>query len=80
TTRELILPRLAPSAGIEIIERRIQPGEVRMASEAFLTNALLGVAPLTRVDERPVGDGLPGPRTQQLQAALNEWVEAACHG
>ncbi len=80
TTRELVLQRLAPSVGIEIIERRIQPGEVRMASEAFLTNALLGVAPLTRVDERPVGDGLPGPRTQQLQAALNEWVEAACYG
>lgn len=80
TTRELILQRLAPSLGISVIERRILPAEVSVASEAFLTNALLGVAPLTRMDGQPVGDRLPGPRTQQLRAALSEWAEAACHG
>lgn len=80
TTRELIIQRLAPDAGIDVIERRIQPEEVHMAPEAFLTSALLGVAPLTRLDDRPIGDGLPGPRTRQLQDALREWMEAACDG
>ncbi len=75
TTRELILQRLAPGAGIGVVERGIHPAELSVASEAFLTSALLGVAPLTRVDERPVGDGLPGPRTQLLQAALNDWAD-----
>ncbi|WP_160163215.1 aminotransferase class IV [Nitrolancea hollandica] len=77
TTRELILQRLAPGAGIGVVERGIHPAELSAASEAFLTSALLGVAPLTRVDERPVGDGLPGPRTRQLQAALGDWADAA---
>lgn len=80
TTRELILRRLALEAGIEVIEQCLQPQALLVSSEAFLTSALLGVAPLTRVDRHPVGDGLPGTRTRQLQTALNEWVEAACSG
>jgi branched-chain amino acid aminotransferase len=80
TTRELLLQQLAPDAGIEVIERSIQPGELSVASEAFLTSSLLGVAPLTRVDDRPVGGGLPGPRTRQLMHLLHEWMEAAGHG
>jgi branched-chain amino acid aminotransferase len=55
TTRELILQRLAPKVGVGVVERGIHPAELSVASEAFLTSALLGVAPLTRVDKRPVG-------------------------
>ncbi len=77
TTRELILTRLAPGAGIGVVERGIHPAELSVASEAFLTSALLGVAPLTWVDKQPIGTGVPGPRTQRLQVALNDWADAA---
>ena len=30
--------------------------------------------PVTRVDKRQIGDGKPGPITQQLLAAWSEWV------
>jgi branched-chain amino acid aminotransferase len=80
TTRELLLQQLAPDAGIEFIERPIQSEELLLASEAFLTSSLLGVMPLTRVDDRPIGGGSPGPRTRLLQRLLREWMEATGHG
>ena len=30
--------------------------------------------PVTKVDTRPIGDGVPGPIVKQLLAAWSEWV------
>jgi branched-chain amino acid aminotransferase len=51
---------------IPFAERRISPDELRGADEAFLTSATRGVLPITRIDEQPVGSGLPGPVTRRL--------------
>lgn len=42
------------------------PALLRQATEAFFTNALIGVMPLVRIDGQPIGDGMPGPVTRQL--------------
>lgn len=42
------------------------------AEEAFLTNSGLEVMPLTRVDNRPIGSGRPGPLTRRLHQAFKE--------
>ncbi len=47
-----------------LVERRIQPDELRGADEAFLTSATRGVLPVTTIDGQPVGDGVPGPVTR----------------
>lgn len=60
--------QLASGAGIAVIERRIQPDELRGADEAFLTSATRGVLPITTIDGRPVGGGVPGPVTRRLMA------------
>lgn len=39
--------------------------QVYSADEAFATGTLGGVLPVTRVDGRPIGDGLPGPLTAE---------------
>ncbi len=39
--------------------------QVYSAHEAFVTGTLGGVTPVTRVDGRPIGDGVPGPQTQR---------------
>jgi branched-chain amino acid aminotransferase len=57
---------LCHEAGIPFAERRLQPDELRAADEVFLTSATRGVLPVTRVDDRPVGAGVPGPITRRL--------------
>jgi branched-chain amino acid aminotransferase len=59
---------LARGAGVTVVERRIQPDELRGADEAFLTSATRGVLPITTIDGRPVGAGVPGPVTRRLMA------------
>ncbi len=51
---------------IALSERRISPDELRGADEAFITSATRGVLPVTTVDEKPVGNGAPGPVTRRL--------------
>ncbi len=40
--------------------------QVYSAAEAFVTGTLAGVTPVTRVDGRRIGEGKPGPVTQQV--------------
>jgi branched-chain amino acid aminotransferase len=40
--------------------------QVYGAAEAFVTGTLGGVTPVTRIDGRPIGDGKPGPITEQV--------------
>jgi branched-chain amino acid aminotransferase len=54
--------------GIPFAERRITPDELRGADEAFITSATRGILPVTTVDEKPVGSGVPGPLTRRLVA------------
>jgi branched-chain amino acid aminotransferase len=70
-TRAKVLD-LARSAGIPLVERRLQPDELRGADEAFLTSATRGVLPIATIDERPVGSGKPGPVTRTLMALYDE--------
>jgi len=57
---------------IPLAERRILPDELRGADEAFITSATRGVLPVTRIDEKPVGAGVPGPVTRRLMALYDE--------
>jgi branched-chain amino acid aminotransferase len=53
-----------PCAEVE----HLAPDEVRSAQEVFITSATRGVLPVTTVDRRPVGAGVPGPLTRRLMA------------
>ena len=50
--------------------RDVQPDELQAASEVFVSNALIGVWPVTRLDSRqwPVG-----PIARQAQAWISQW-------
>lgn len=50
----------------------IRPATLSSASEAFLTNAVIGVVPLVAVNGRPIGNGLPGPVTRGIQTFFRE--------
>jgi branched-chain amino acid aminotransferase len=63
---------LAKDNDIPLVERRIWPDELRSADEAFITSATRGVLPVTRIDDRPVGAGAPGPITRRLMALYDD--------
>ena len=76
TMRDFVLSELAPRMGLDTAERPVRPAEFAAAEEAFLTNALLGVVPLTAVDGRPVEAGAPGPVSLDLGARLGASLNA----
>ena len=77
---------LAHQLDIPIVEEDLQPYDLYTADEAFFTSTGACVLPMTRADKRHIGDGKPGPITQQLLAAWSEAVgldivdQARCFG
>jgi len=72
-TREAIL-ELASQLNINSLEHDIGLDELFQAQEAFLTNSLIEVMPLTEIDGKPIGSGRPGSLTKRLMVAYKELV------
>jgi branched-chain amino acid aminotransferase len=64
-TRATVL-RLAASSGIGCAEGDYTLTQLYNASEVFVTGTMGGLAPVTAVDGRSIGDGAIGPVTKQL--------------
>jgi branched-chain amino acid aminotransferase len=64
-TREIVL-ELAASRGLPAIEETLTRERVAGAGELFLSGTTIRIAPVVRVEDDPVGDGLPGPITLRL--------------
>ncbi|HLH94533.1 MAG TPA: D-amino-acid transaminase [Xanthobacteraceae bacterium] len=56
-------------------ERPFSLEEAYRAREAFVTAASQIVMPVTRIDDRPVGDGAPGPVAKSLRASFHSHAE-----
>jgi len=78
-TREIIL-EIAKSQGIKTIETEISPSRLKAAEEAFLTNSLMEVMPLTSVDGKMIGTGLPGPVTRWISRLYQEFIRNKISG
>jgi branched-subunit amino acid aminotransferase/4-amino-4-deoxychorismate lyase len=72
-TREVVL-ELASPLGINTLEHDIRLDELFQAQEAFLTNSLMEIMPLTEIDGKPIGSGRPGPLTKRLAMAYKKLV------
>ncbi len=70
-TRKKVMD-LASENYMRVEECQLKPRELLKADEAFLTNSLMGVMPLVRVDGREIGSTRPGPLTMNLIKAYNE--------
>ena len=55
-TRSAIM-RVAADAGLDVVERRIDRSELYLADEVFLSGTGVQVAPVSSIDDRPVGSG-----------------------
>ncbi len=74
TTRG-VLETLADRVGIRHRAVRVTEAELRAADEVLLSAATREVVPVTRLDARPVGDGIPGPVWRRLSNALQDYKE-----
>ncbi len=61
---------LGSTAGFDILEGKYNASSLFSSDEAFLTNTLMGIMPLTRVDGQPIGNGFPGEITRFLAERL----------
>ncbi|MGA3067500.1 MAG: aminotransferase class IV [Tepidisphaeraceae bacterium] len=75
-TRSAVLD-LAKISQIEIQIRGLTINDLLEADEAFLTNSIMRIMPLCRVERRALGDDKPGKITQSLSAAYTKLVDTA---
>ena len=54
---------------------KLNQNEIAGLDELFLTNSGSGVVPIIKVNSAPIGDGNPGPITQQLKTLYKEWLK-----
>jgi branched-chain amino acid aminotransferase len=73
-TREAVI-ELVKEGGWDIREEALLPSDLAAADEIFLTNSLLGAAPLSQIDGREVGAECPGPVTRRLVEQYRDLVE-----
>ena len=69
-----VIREIAERLGIPTREENLQPYDAYTADEIFLTNSTYCILPAGKIDNRSVGDGVPGPITRQLQSAWSEMV------
>lgn len=69
-----LIEDLCREMGIRFELRRISRAEVLAADELMLSSATKEVLPITTLDERPVGNGRPGPVYARLYAAYQQAV------
>ena len=67
-----LIEEMCRAAGIGFELRRVSRAEVLAADELLLSSATKEVLPITRLDERPVGSGKPGPVYARLYAAYQQ--------
>ena len=75
-TRDAVITMLRDD-GFEVIEGEITRTDLYYADEMFMTGTAAEVTPIREVDDRPVGDGRPGPVTKRAQEMFVDTVTGA---
>lgn len=73
-TRDLVV-ELLRGAGMPCEERPVPAAMLEGAQEIWITSSTKDVVPVTRLDGRAVGDGVPGPVWRRAHALFQTWRE-----
>ena len=71
-TRDLIV-ELAAEHGVDCHELPVSEDQLRSADEIWLTSSTKEILPVTRLDERPVGSGKPGPMWRHVTGLYQDF-------
>jgi D-alanine transaminase len=70
-----VLFEVIKAQGLAAQERAFTLKEAYAACEAFITSASQIVMPVVKIDDRPVGNGQPGPIATALRRAFHDFAE-----
>jgi D-alanine transaminase len=71
-TYDVVL-ELAAAHGLAYEIREIHEDELRSADELWMTSSTKEVTPITRLDDKPVGAGVPGPEAARMHAWYQDY-------
>ena len=69
---------LAAGNGIEVEEKELFVDDLLEADEVFLTNVIMGVMPVTKIEAKKVGDGKVGEVSRKLKQLFDRAVNERC--
>ena len=70
--------QLAIKNSIKLVEKDLSIDDVLSADEIFLTNVIMQIMPVSRVEKHTVCDGKVGAMTKKLQKCFDEFIENEC--
>lgn len=73
--RDALIDLCLSDEEIAVEESPVSADEFVAAEEAFLTNSLMGIMPIVSVEQRKIGNGVPGPITGNLSAKIWDYFE-----
>ena len=73
-TRRTIHQLLESDSGRIVESRDIARSELYLADEVFMAGTAAEIVPVREIDDRPIGNGEPGPVTQELQRLYQDAV------
>jgi branched-chain amino acid aminotransferase len=73
-TRDVVI-RLLKGMKVSVEEREVTVSELFTADEIFGTATGSGISPVIEINGRAVGDGRPGPITNEIEIKLKELIE-----
>ncbi|MCZ6471117.1 MAG: aminotransferase class IV, partial [Gammaproteobacteria bacterium] len=76
-TRGVVI-QLCEENNIPLYQKNFSLSDVYSAQEAFVTGTFAGLAPVSEVDGRRIGDGQRGPMVKSLQANYLHLLEQEC--
>lgn len=71
-TRQILLNLARNHFPIEF--RSLPINEIESCQEAFLCSSLKDVIPLVQIDQKKVGEGIPGPQTAKLRTLYHSYI------
>jgi len=70
--------QIALKNSIKLIEKDLSIDDLLAADEIFLTNVIMQIMPVSRVEKHTVADGKVRPMTRKLQKKFDEFVKVQC--
>lgn len=69
---------IARTNSIKLTEKDLYIDDLLGADEIFLTNVIMQIMPVSKVEKHTVGSGKVGTMTKRLQISFNELIESQC--
>jgi branched-chain amino acid aminotransferase len=70
--------QIALEESIKLVEKDLYIDDVLAADEIFLTNVIMQVLPVCKVEKHTVGSGAVGPMAKRLRKSFDHFVKQQC--